>query len=153
MWFDTVQPKPMSLSPICRRVSNVRSPLSKPPCRPRSSSFFSLNPSIDMRMPILGNLLASSITRSSYQPDVDITMRGVCRKHSSTISGRSSRMNGSPPVRLINLSFGSERRSAAVSSSLRSVGFCHMLHIWHRIGQRYVSMIEASVGSFIAILF
>ena len=136
----------MSFRPMCLSVSNVLKPLSKPPARPRSSSFFWLSPSMEIRIPMFGNFLARAITLSSNQPEVEITIRGVCLKHSSTISSRSSRINGSPPVRLMNFSCGSVLRSEALISSFLSVGFCQILHIWQRIGQRYVRMMLASVG-------
>ena len=55
-------------------------------------------------------------------------------------------MKGSPPVRLMNFSCGSVLRSSALISSCLFVGFFQMLHIWQRIGQRYVRMMLASVG-------
>ena len=79
LWFDTVQPKPMSFRPMCFSVSSVRRPLSKPPAWPRSSSFFWLRPSMEMRMPMFGNFLARATTLSSNHPEVEMTMRGEWR--------------------------------------------------------------------------
>ena len=109
-------PKPISFTPISLRRNKVRSPLSKPPFLPRSSSFFRDSPSILIRIPILGNFSAKRMIRSSNHPEVDITTRGDLRNATSTISSRSSRTNGSPPVILINLTLGSLSISIGVIS-------------------------------------
>ena len=56
-------------------------------------------------------------------------------------------MNGSPPVRLMNFNLGRHSSSSGLISRAVSVGFFQMLHILQRIGQRYVSIIDASVGT------
>ena len=88
----------------------------KHPTLPRSSSFFSDNPSMLMRIPILGKRFAIFIIRSSNQPEVEITTLGDLRKHTSMISSRSSLTKGSPPVIFINFTEGSFSISAIVIS-------------------------------------
>lgn len=53
-------------------------PLVKAPSRPLSSSFLSLSPSIEIRMPMLGKRWARAMIRSSNHPEVEITIREVC---------------------------------------------------------------------------
>ena len=67
-----------------------------------------------IRIPILGNFLAKVITLSSNQPDVDITTRGDLEKAISTILSKSSLINGSPPVMLINFTLGRILSSSGV---------------------------------------
>ena len=100
-----------------------------------------------IRIPILGNFLAKVITLSSNQPDVDITTRGDLEKAISTILSKSSLINGSPPVILINFTLGRILSSSGVISLLFYVGLFHMSHILHCIGQRYVVIILISVGA------
>ena len=126
----------MSFTPMLFNRSKMRKPLSKPPSRPRNSSFFIERPSMLMRMPMFGNFFASAMTLSSNHPEVEMTTRGDFLNATRTISSKSSRTNGSPPVMLMNLTFGSTSISAGVISLSFCVGFCHILHILHRIGQR-----------------
>ena len=81
-------------------------------------------------------LISLELKEAPYQPEVDITTRGDFVKHTSTICSRSSRMNGSPPVRLMNFTEGNNLISSGVISFLLSVGCSHILHILQRIGQR-----------------
>ena len=76
---DTVQPKPMSRNPVSLSARSSLTPLSKPPARPRNSSLVSAIPSMDTLMPMSGNCRAIAKTRSSYHPEVDMTMRPVWR--------------------------------------------------------------------------
>ena len=132
--LETVMPKPISFTPISLRSMSVRNPLSKPPALPLNSSFLHDSPSILILIPMFGNFSASFMTLSSNHPDVEITTRGDFRNITSTISSRSSRTNGSPPVRFTNFTLGSFSSSFTCISLLFSVGFCHILHILHCIG-------------------
>ena len=110
-------------------------------CKFRSCLLYT-SPSILIRIPILGNFSAKRIIRSSNHPEVEITTRGDLWNATFTISSRSSRIKGSPPVIFMNFTFGSFSISAGVISLFLSVGFCHILHIWHCIGQRYVTTVS-----------
>lgn len=86
--------------------------------------------------PYLRKLLRQADDALFNHPEVEMTTRGDLRNATSTISSKSSLMKGSPPVILINFTLGSLSISAGPISSLLSVGFCHILHIRHCIGQR-----------------
>ena len=68
-------------------------------------------------MPTFGNSRHRSMMRSVKKPLVEITMRSLFLESSATISFRSVRMKGSPPVMLVKYISGSLRMVSMDSSS------------------------------------
>ncbi len=91
------------------------------------------SPSILILIPMFGNFSASFMTLSSNHPDVEITTRGDFRNITSTISSRSSRTNGSPPVRFTNFTLGS------FSSSFLLVFLCFFCWILPYTAHFYIA--------------
>ena len=75
---------------------------------------------MEMRMPMSGNSLHRSRMRSVKKPLVEMTMRSDFFRSSRTMSFRSVRMNGSPPVMFVKYMGGSLRM---VSRLISSSGF------------------------------
>ena len=67
-------------------------------------------------------------------------MRSLILFSSRTMSGRSVRMNGSPPVIFVKYIGGSFLIVSIESSSSGLEGALYLLHIVHRALQRYVTM-------------
>ena len=74
--------------------------------------------------------------RSVKKPLVEITMRSLFLYSSATISLRSVRMKGSPPVMLVKYICGSLRIVSSVSSSSGREGALKRLHMLQRALQR-----------------
>ncbi len=88
------------------------------------------------RIPIFGNFSAKRSMRSSNHPEVEMTTLGDFFISTSTISSKSSRTKGSPPVMLTNLTLGRISNSSGFISRLFSVGLFQMSHILQCIGHR-----------------
>ena len=75
---------------------------------------------MEMRMPMSGNSFARSRIRSVKNPLVEMTIRSDFFFSSRTMSFRSERMKGSPPVMLVKYIGGS---FLMVSREISSSGF------------------------------
>ena len=136
----TVIPNPTSFIPISTSFFSVVYPRLKPSSSPRISLFVFSSPSIDMRIPIWGNSLHSSTILSVKNPLVEITILSLFLYSSRTISFRSVRMNGSPPVILVKYIGGSFLIVSTEISSSALDGALYLLHIEQRALHLYVTI-------------
>ncbi len=133
-------PNPTSGCFISTNVFNVLYPLLKPSGIPLILSLVSCSPSMLIRIPTLGNSLQSAIILSVKYPLVEITTRSDFLYNSLTISGRSLRINGSPPVILVKAISGSFFIVSNVISSSGLVGSLKQSHILQWALHLYVTI-------------
>src|SRR5699024_3793441 len=78
--------------------------------------------------------------RSVKKPFVEITIRSLILRNSLTISFKSARINGSPPVIFVKYILGNFLIVSIEISSSGLVGAFYLLHILHRALHRYATI-------------